>query len=119
MGSPHRSYSYDSVNNLVEVLDSNWGPTKFEYDAGGHVAALTCPLLTERFVYDHLDNVTANARENHDKPSRLPARVPIHGDMKPDRLVARDDVHYEYNPSGQLVRKNAGGTETRYLWRRS
>lgn len=114
-----REYRYDTASNLIEILDKDWGATKYLYDPVSRIVETRLPEgVVERFQYDETDNLTALNRRQEGVPAGFHAEEAHRLQYEAGNiLIRRGETAYTYDTVGQRVTKtDQDGKTTRYQW---
>ena len=119
VGVVERRYKYDGNDNPVEIDDSSWGRSRFEFDEDDRVnAARHEKGGDEQFTYEPTGNVAASLRLTFGRPPRGDAKIgwQTHFYSKGGRLEQRGDTRYFYDADNRIVEKHDAADRWRYQW---
>ncbi|WPN31879.1 RHS repeat-associated core domain-containing protein [Pseudomonas sp. P5_109] len=92
-----RQYAYSAKGNLLQIIDSRHGPSRYQYDALDRLTDVrhARDQCAENFAHDPTGNLLIHNR---------PGPCVLQG----NRLHRCDDNHYDYDAFGNLIRERRG-----------
>lgn len=115
-----RSYKYDAANNLVEMLDHQWGETRYSYDAAGQLVHVAQGRgMREAFRYDPAGNIVQALHQNGTvRGNGTRGAVDDFWNYGPGNILEQEgDVQFEYDADGRVIRKTeAMDTPLPHVW---
>jgi RHS repeat-associated protein len=102
-----RHYRYDKAFNVVDISDSLWGGSQYQYNRNDQVTAASVQsasmVASQRRHYRYDANL--NLSEHHYQSGGEAAGSVTHQQQHCGRVVQVGDTHYVYNDQGQLAEK--------------
>jgi RHS repeat-associated protein len=112
-GDIQREYRYDANGDPIEILDAQWGTSRFSYDDDGRILSADWERgASERFDYDVSGNIRQRVR--HYSDGGLGRKTRDYG--RDGRLARMGETEYTWDADGRLAEKREGECRWRYGW---